>query len=99
MTDFKRELLALHLEAFVPLRIREYLASGGPDEWDWGRARNVYPCKLGSHGDALFYREKGQTAEIIGILVDGLAILAFCPGGVTAFGCHFEAKVPEEVTP
>ena len=99
MSIDKAELLTLRLQAFVPLRIREYEAIGGPDEQDFGRVRNVYPWKLGSHGDALFYREKGQTAEVMGILVDGLAVLAFCPGGITAFGCHFEVKMPEGVIP
>ncbi len=93
MSIDKAELLALHLQAFVPLRIREYEAVGGPDECDFGRVRNVYPPEIGSHGDALLYQDKKHTARIMDMLVDGLAVLAFCPGGVIAFGCHFEAKV------
>ncbi len=84
-------LLRLHTETFVPLAIEEYRLSGGPSEHDFARIRNVYPTEVGSHGDALLYREKGQTARMMNILVDGLAVLAFCPGGVTAFDRHFEA--------
>jgi hypothetical protein len=84
-------LLKLHIETLVPLAIEEYRLSGGPSEHDFARIRNVYPTEIGSHGDALLYREKKQTARMVNMLVDGLAVLAFCPGGVTTFGCHFEA--------
>ncbi len=94
--ELKRSLLAAHLEASVPFLIHDYIKAGGPSEQDFARASLVYPTEIGSHGDALMYREKGQTARMMNILADGVAILAFGPGGITLFGCHFEAKVPEE---
>jgi hypothetical protein len=42
--------------------------------------------------EALFYASKA-TRRTMRILVECLAVLAFLPGGITAFGCHFEATV------
>lgn len=91
----KEELLRLHLEVAVPLLMHEYRLVGGPSEQDYARARNMYPTKLGAQGDALLFRDK-RTAEVIDVLADGMAILAFCPGGVSALGLHFEAEGTEE---
>lgn len=85
-------LIASHLETVVPFLIHDYMQQGGPSEQDFARARLVYPFEIGSHGDALLFREKGQTSRILHMLADGVAILAFCPGGITLFGCHFEVK-------
>jgi hypothetical protein len=86
-------LLHLHVETFVPFRIHDYVLQGGPSEQDYARVRDEYPHELGSHGDAILYREKGMTARMVNVLLDGIAVLAFVPGGVTVFGCHFEARV------
>ena len=107
------DLLITHLDAMVPLKITDYLQQGGPSDLDYARARNDYPWQLGSFGDSILYHtkekqatEKSQyavpgTAHMIALLVDALAIMAFCPGGITVFGLHFEAVVPllEEVHP
>lgn len=95
MNDFKTALLQLHLQTMVSICIHDYAQQGGPSEEDYARIRNLYPTEIGSHGDAIQFREKGQTARMIDMLVDGLAVLAFCPGGVTAFGLHFEATTGE----
>jgi hypothetical protein len=48
---------------------------------------------IGEKGDVILYRSKrdGETANAFNHLAEGLACLAFVPGGVTAFGLHFEA--------
>lgn len=45
-------------------------------------------------GDVILYKskKKGETAAAFNSLAEGVAILAFAPGGVTVFGMHFEAK-------
>jgi hypothetical protein len=88
-------LLTAHLETTVPIQIADYLSKGGPSEVDYARIRTVYPTEIGSHGDAVQFRDAKWTATIITMLVDGLAALSFCPGGVTAFGLHWETAVPE----
>jgi len=47
---------------------------------------------VAGQGDLVLYRSKrpGVTAEAFNRLAEGLACLAFQPGGVTAFGLHFE---------
>lgn len=90
-------LLLMHLELCVPLRIDDYCSKGGPSDLDYERIRAEYPQYLGSHGDAVLYREKNTTSRAVTVLVDGLAVLSFCPGGVTMFGMHFETKIEVEV--
>lgn len=92
------ELLCLSLEAGVPFRIREYQEQGGPQDCDYERARTyrggeemVLP--LGANQSVSPYGTKDNLAA----LIDALAIAAFVPGGITAFGCHFEAGAPESV--
>jgi hypothetical protein len=36
---------------------------------------------------------KGETAEAFNDLAKGIALLSFCPGGVTCFGRHWETKL------
>ena len=44
-------------------------------------------------GDIILYKSKkaGESAEAFNRLAEGIAILAFAPGGVTFCGLHFEA--------
>jgi hypothetical protein len=90
------ELLRMQLELCVPLRIHEYKQMGGPSDLDFARIRNEYPQYIGSHGDAILFREKDTTTRAVNMLVDGVAVLSFVPGGVTLFGMHFETKIEEE---
>jgi hypothetical protein len=84
--------MRLHVETMVPLRIHDYLkCPGGIDEQRFEYARNVLAWDIAEQGDTLLYRVKGKSAEMINKLVEGLAILSFCPGGVTFLGIHFEA--------
>lgn len=95
MSEHTNFLLMLHVEAMVPLAIADYQQKGGPSDLDRERARMQYPDLIGSHGDNLLYQGK-TTAKVIGALVDGLAILAFCPGGITFAGLHFEVAREQE---
>jgi len=78
------------LEAAVPLWIAE-LAGSTFEE----RARRAHRCAqvVAEKGDLILYRSRrpGGTAESFNALAEGLACAAFQPGGVTAFGSHWEA--------
>ena len=88
MTD-ESHPLPLFVDAFVPLRIAELEAQGGPTDDDWARVK-TYPADFGPRGEALLYRIKGETGEMAGKLLDAIAVLAFSPGGITIFGRHYE---------
>ena len=90
--EFKKELLQLHLSTFVPLTIREILASGGVTDLMFAQARS-YATDIGAHGDAILFSVKHKTAEMMGKLVEVVAVLSFVPGGITLFDVHFEAEV------
>lgn len=87
--------LAIALSAAVPLKITEYRQRGGPSDEDIRRVREESCWLIASQADSLLYRDhrepRGKTAQIFNCLVDGLAVMAFCPGGVRMFGEHFEA--------
>lgn len=88
-------LLKLHLSAFVPLRILELQQQGGITDEDLAHVRS-YQKDIAAHGDEILFRspQPGQTATRINQLVDAIAVLAFCPGGITLFGMHFDASIP-----
>lgn len=84
-------LIAAHLDATVPLLIRELLSAGGPTEYHYQRVRE-HGRYLAEHGDAILYPQKRTTAEAMNKLVESVAVLAFCPGGIRLFGCEFDAS-------
>lgn len=90
------ELLRCTLESSVPFRILELQRFGGPMERDWEEAR-AFADVLGSEGDGLLFKghRKGDTARMMGKLIATMAVLAFAPGGITAFGLHFDAGTPD----
>jgi hypothetical protein len=51
-------------------------------------------------GDRILFRSKkrGETAAAFNKLAEGIAVLAFAPGGVKVFGLHFEARHPGTTT-
>lgn len=83
------DLLPGFVAAFVPLHIAKYKQKGGPSPADFDRCRE-YSQQLGEHGDALLYKIPGQTSQMMNMLLDAIAILAFVPGGITFFGIHYE---------
>lgn len=84
-------LLPSALAAAVPLWIIE--VRGYEQSVREERAR-ICAQHIAEHGDVILFRSKrkGETAEAFNRLAEGLACLAFAPGGVKAFGQHWEAK-------
>lgn len=90
--------LGIALSAAVPLHIMSMKANGVMD-LGLDRARlNALCDELGEHGDLLLYKggKPGQTAHLFNELAWGIAVLAFCPGGVTVFGQHYEASIEQQ---
>jgi hypothetical protein len=52
---------------------------------------------LAEKGDLLLFRggKRGEAARLFNAAAEGIAALSFVPGGVTAFGMHFEAHHPD----
>lgn len=88
------ELLAITLEAAVPLRILEVRG--------WTVDRRLEACRecapvLASHGDDLQFGGK-HTQAAFAALVTGLACMAYQPGGVRFMGRTWVAgEMPWEV--
>lgn len=82
------DLLPIALSAAVPLWIDE-LASLTTAE----RLAMAQECSqvIAEHGDIILYRggKKGETAAAFNMLAKGIAIGAYQPGGITAFGQHW----------
>lgn len=85
-------LLAPMLALAVPLLIAELAQHGGPTAEDYARVAS-YGDDLAFHGDDLLYvsRKQGETAHCFQQVAEAIAVLSFCPGGITVFGLHFEA--------
>jgi hypothetical protein len=49
---------------------------------------------IAAHGDAIMFREKGTTAKAFNALAEAVALLAYCPGGITIFDQHWEVAEP-----
>ena len=87
----KLYLLTLSLSVAVPMWIERL--RGYTDEDRDARAR-VCSQAIAEKGDVVLYRskKKGETADAFNRLAEGIACLAFAPGGVHALGLHFEAN-------
>lgn len=82
------DLLATHLAMCVPLRINELRRMDLPLEDHLARV-TPYGQDIAECGDQLLFQGP-RTKELINKVVDGLAVMALVPGGVTLFGLHFE---------
>lgn len=85
------QLLGIALDCAVPLMIREIVAWG----WSWEmieRRARICGQEVASKGDIIQYKSKG-TAEAFNRLAEGLACLAFAPGGVTFLGRHWQEEM------
>lgn len=101
--DFSNQagLLATSLQAAVPLWILELQEMrqrlGGKAFWDRIRERaEECAAAIAEHGDALMFRVKGKSAEAFNRLAEGVACMAWLPGGVTIFGTHWEVTGQEQ---
>jgi len=99
-----KDLLPIALSAAVPLYIEEFKIKGCPTEEDYKNLSNVAQL-LGEHGDLLLFgspaskkgykgkkKDKITTADIFNKVARSVAIMSFCPGGITLFGQHYETK-------
>jgi hypothetical protein len=86
------------MQVAVPLWIERMRAKGGPDAEDRKKAQETSGI-LGERGDILLCGggKKGEASDQFNRTAHAVAVLAFCPGGVTIFGSHFEAKVDGEI--
>lgn len=90
------ELLRFALILGVPNAMRDLHLNGGPLDSDWAEAR-AFADTLATQGDNLLYKskKKGETAALMTQLIRALAVMAYVPGGVTAWGLHFDAGAPD----
>jgi hypothetical protein len=90
-------LLLDHLAAFVPLEILELQKQGGPDEWHFEEAKRRMEALRDRPGasESILYRNNNLTASSLAILVECLAVMAFCPGGVRFGPLRFAARREE----
>jgi len=90
MTSLKTDaLLSSTLELGVPLAIATLQARGAPREHDWDRARD-FAWVLGEKGDQILYRGR-ETATLVAQLIEAIAVMAHCPGGIHVFGVRYIA--------
>lgn len=82
------DLLSISLSAAVPLWIEELRSL--TLEQRLARAKGLSDI-IAEHGDVILFRggRKGETAKAFNALAEGVAIGAFQPGGITAFGQHW----------
>lgn len=85
------DLLPTALAAAVPLWIERLRHTSFEDRQ--ARAHEAADV-VASKGDIIQFKgeKPGQTAEAFNRLAEGLACLAYSPGGVKFMGLHFEAK-------
>jgi hypothetical protein len=89
MNDATAELLRTALSSAVPLWIEEMKKL----TWEERRVIASESSGIVAHqGDNILYKgaKKGDTAKAFNALARGLAVCSFVPGGVKAFGLHFE---------
>lgn len=93
MRESDRDLLAVTLEALVPLRIFELRNAGDAERMRLAREASQ---EVAAHGDVIQFRGKrrGETANAVGWLVTGLAVGAYQPGGVRFMGLAWCAAHP-----
>ena len=75
------DVLAIHLECCVPLRILELRQAGQEERLRLGAEASG---QIAAHGDDILFRgsRRGDSARAVTWLVTGLAVAAFQPGGV-----------------
>lgn len=91
--DNTKHLLGMALSAAVPIWIERLRL----EPWSYVQERaNACADIVAGKGDIIMFRskKKGETAGAFNALAEGIACLAFCPGGVKMFGEHWEAAHP-----
>lgn len=85
--------LSIALSVAVPLWVLNIQDQGGVNQQDIQQARE-FSHVLGAKGDVLLFgsKKKGEAANLFNLLAKSIAVLSFCPGGVTIFEQHWESK-------
>lgn len=93
----RMELARLTLASAVPVAIANLQEIGGPQDYHIAaiQERGRQMRDNGSGGADLQFGGK-FAGEEMALFCDMIAVMAFCPGGVNAFGLHFEASVESE---
>ena len=92
-------LMKMHMELCVPLLIDELAERGGPDEDDYLLLTEISEeWKNGASMIGAFIREGEMPGtgkidrKVLTRIAEGLAVMAFLPGGVSFLGSHFDAE-------
>lgn len=92
--ELKLALLMSTLELAVPMWIEQL------QRQSWFSIQDRIPSIvniIASQGDRIMFvtKKKHETAHAFNALAEALAIGAFMPGGISAFGLHFQAEHPD----
>lgn len=90
MFDHQSDLLRLHLSCAVPLQIATYQQRPNALRALLGQ-REGLTTLLGTYGEGVSFKTP-ETRQLIGLLTQALAALAFQPDGVDFLGLHFEVR-------
>lgn len=82
-------MLATCLDAAVPLWIEQFRKL--PEE-EWQRMLDEINKDFSAKMEYVIHRKEGETAQAFNDLARAIALLSFCPGGVTCFGQHWETR-------
>ena len=95
--DVATHPLAAALDAAVPLWIEEI--RGRSFTWRQARASECAQV-IAEHGDIIMFKssKKGETADAFNRLAEGIACLAYAPGGVRVLGRHWNARTAVQLT-
>lgn len=88
--SWNEDLLIIHVQMVVPLMIMGILESGGLTEGHLREAKRQADI-IAEKGDLILFKskKKGESAGAVHALCYGLAVLSFCPDGVTFAGTRF----------
>ena len=90
--DFPENPLLMDLlQMAVPLWVDKFRDQPFEELVSQGQMNVAWLCEK---GDSLFLlgKDEGDTARSFNAVAENLAILSFCPGGIDAFGLHFESR-------
>jgi hypothetical protein len=89
--EFQPHLLIDFLQLSVPIEINRIKSGEVPLRFG---PRPDITKLIGERGDVLLYGGQGCKEAFVAV-TEAIARLAFAPGGVTAFGLHFEETIEE----
>lgn len=93
-----RHPLPMTLQVAVPLWAHKLSQRSAEDIFDRDQLEALQ-TRLWEAGEAVIYRVEGKTADGFNALAEIIARLAFCPGGVRAFGMHWQYEIGKPLVP